>query len=57
MYEPGPPDIAVTNVINNINDNNFIKTANMQTLLIPAVQGLEGGLRVLVNVKLKLYVN
>ena len=57
MYEPGPPDIVVTNVINNINDNNFIKTANMQTFLIPAVQGLEGGLRVLVNVKLKLYVN
>ena len=54
MYEPGPPDIVVTNGINN---NIFMKTPNMQTLLIPAVQGLERGLRVLVAVKLKLYVN
>ena len=54
MCEPCPHDIVVTT---GININNFIKTPNMQTLLIPAVQGLERGLGVLVNVKLKLYVN
>ena len=54
MYEPSPRDKVVTNGINN---DILVKTANMQTFLIPAVQGLEEGLRVLVTVKLKLYVN
>ena len=48
---PAPPDIVVTNGINN---DNFIKTSNRQTLLITEFRE---ELRVLVNLKLKLYVN